>query len=67
MMMQAEDAGLKVSMFERLQATGLVPMLLDTQYRMHPAIAAFPSRAFYRGALLSHPTPADRPAPSGTG
>ncbi|KAK9863459.1 hypothetical protein WJX84_011464 [Apatococcus fuscideae] len=62
---QAEEAELKVSMFERLQAAGLVPLLLDIQYRMHPAIAAFPSRTFYRGALLSHPTPADRPAPAG--
>ncbi|KAK9866541.1 hypothetical protein WJX84_006717 [Apatococcus fuscideae] len=62
---QAEEAGLKVSMFERLQAAGLAPLLLDTQYRMHPAIAAFPSRTFYCGALLSHPTPAERPAPAG--
>lgn len=63
--MQAEEVGMKVSMFERLQAARLAPLLLDTQYRMHPVIAAFPSRTFYKGALLSHPTSADRPAPAG--
>ncbi len=44
---------------------GLSPLLLDTQYRMHPAIAAFPSAAFYGGKLLSAPKPRDRPPPPG--
>lgn len=36
--------------------------MLDTQYRMHPAIAAFPSREFYAGALLDAPGMAERMA-----
>ena len=57
--------GLGLSLFERLQQAGIQPMLLDTQYRMHPAIAEFPSAAFYRSRLKSSPRPADRPAPQG--
>ena len=36
--------------------------VLDTQYRMHPAIASFPSREFYAGALLDAPGMAERMA-----
>ncbi len=66
MHVQAAEAGLGVSMMERLQASGLEVQLLRTQYRMHPALAAWPSAAFYAGQLLSHPTPADRQPPKGT-
>ena len=53
-------------MVERLQASGLEVQLLRTQYRMHPALAAWPSAAFYANQLLPHPTPADRQPPTGT-
>ncbi|DBA71486.1 TPA: hypothetical protein ACH3X2_14306 [Trebouxia sp. C0005] len=62
---QAAEAGLGVSMMERLQAAGIEVQLLKTQYRMHPALAAWPSAAFYGSQLLSHPTPADRQPPKG--
>ncbi|GLI70630.1 hypothetical protein VaNZ11_015565 [Volvox africanus] len=60
---EAAELGLNIPLFERLQLMGLVPLLLDTQYRMHPAIAAFPSATFYGGKLLSAPDPRDRPPP----
>jgi senataxin len=46
-------SGYDVSLFERLTRapTRLVAHMLDTQYRMHPAISAFPSRYFYQGRL----------------
>jgi len=36
--------------------------VLDTQYRMHPAITAFPSREFYAGRLHDAPGMAERMA-----
>lgn len=42
---------------------GVPPMLLDTQYRMHPDIADLPSRLFYGGQLRSGVGPAERPLP----
>ncbi|GAQ80606.1 RNA helicase nonsense mRNA reducing factor [Klebsormidium nitens] len=61
--LEAAKAGLEVSLFEELQRSGVKTFLLDTQYRMHPALAAFPSQHFYDGRLTSFPTPEDRPAP----
>ena len=40
-------------------------MLLDTQYRMHPLIADYPSRQFYQGLLHSGISAQDRPLPKG--
>lgn len=48
----AKKLGLDVPMFQRLWMTcRLDVMLLDTQYRMHPAICDFPSKKFYNGRL----------------
>ena len=44
------------SLFVRMQANHPDDVhLLDTQYRMHPEISLFPSRAFYDGKLLDGP------------
>ena len=61
----ALDAGLGVSLFERLERLGVKPDLLDRQYRMHPWLSAFPSGAFYGGRVASDPTPEDRPSAAG--
>jgi superfamily I DNA and/or RNA helicase len=39
------------SLLDRLCRCGTVVLLLDTQYRMHPAISSFPRRYFYDGRL----------------
>jgi superfamily I DNA and/or RNA helicase len=49
----AAAAGLGVSMFSRLIAAGLKPVLLTEQYRMHPSIAQFSSQQFYQGRVVS--------------
>jgi hypothetical protein len=48
---EAERRGLAVSLFSRFVSQGVRPVLLDTQYRMHPVIAEFPSDSFYAGHL----------------
>ena len=50
-------------MTERVGGAVLPLLLLDTQYRMHPFIAEWPSAAFYGGKLKSGITAADRPIP----
>ena len=53
-----------VSLFERLygqpEIPGVSKIMLDTQYRMHPEIAKFPSTRFYGGKLLSGVLAVDR-------
>ncbi|KAJ3351594.1 hypothetical protein GGF32_004235 [Allomyces javanicus] len=39
------------STLERLKAIGYPTVFLDTQYRMHPRISAFPRQQFYAGML----------------
>ena len=62
---EADAAGLGHSLFERMLARGIRAYMLKVQYRMHPAIAAFPSKAFYKGELLSGTPPSARRAPMG--
>lgn len=47
----AARAGFCQSLFERLVVLGIRPFRLDVQYRMHPALAKFPSNFFYEGSL----------------
>ena len=62
---EAARRGLKVSLFERMLRLGVQPLLLDTQYRMHPSLATFVSTCFYRGKYLSGVADAKRPQPRG--
>ena len=48
---KAARAGLCQSLFERLVVLGIRPIRLQVQYRMHPALSAFPSNIFYDGSL----------------
>lgn len=47
----AVEGGLNYSLFERFQDAGVPAIMLDTQYRMHSAISAFPAKHFYGGML----------------
>lgn len=48
---KAAKAGYSQSLFERLVVLGIRPIRLQVQYRMHPALSAFPSNVFYEGSL----------------
>lgn len=67
---KTEKAGYKRSMFERLIALGVVPYLLNIQYRMHPLLSEWPSNTFYNGSLqngitsLSRMNKTELPLPS---
>lgn len=52
---QACDKGYDVSLFKRMQTAGYPVTMLDTQYRMHPEIAIFPSSQFYNSSLKNGP------------
>merc|ERR1712007_58947 len=62
---EAENRGLTLSLFSRCLNQGVEPYFLDTQFRMHPAIAAHSSAAFYNNRLLSGVSPQDRRPPRG--
>jgi len=57
---RASEEGLGVPLFSRMVACGVPPYMLDTQYRMHPGIAMFPSDLFYGGKLISGVTAPER-------
>merc|ERR1719230_2474206 len=61
----ADIEGLGNSLFERLASQGLKPILLNVQYRMHPAIAHYPSQEYYSGLLRSGVIGAKRRPPQG--
>ncbi|CAK0858183.1 unnamed protein product, partial [Prorocentrum cordatum] len=49
----------------RAQARGVEPQFLAMQYRMHPALSAFPSMATYGGRITSGVYKTSRPSPLG--
>jgi regulator of nonsense transcripts 1 len=58
----ASKGGLADSLFSRLiKESKLEVFLLNTQYRMHPFIAEFPSKHFYSNKLLNGVDEASRP------
>ena len=59
----ARRLGLGESLFSRLMRSGHPSVLLNTQYRMHPAIASFPSAMFYHGLLRDGVRAEQRPPP----
>ncbi len=56
----AIKAGLGVSLLEKAIARERNVYLLDTQYRMHEDIMAFPNARFYEGRLQAHESVAQR-------
>ena len=49
------------SLFERLENCGVRSVMLNVQYRMHPAISVFPNLVFYGDGLYNAPSVAVRP------
>eukprot|EP00930_Biecheleria_cincta_P061035 TRINITY_DN46600_c0_g1_i1.p1 TRINITY_DN46600_c0_g1~~TRINITY_DN46600_c0_g1_i1.p1 ORF type:complete len:1026 (+),score=160.36 TRINITY_DN46600_c0_g1_i1:277-3078(+) len=62
---EAEVRGLTLSLFSRLLGQGLPHAFLDTQFRMHPAIARHSASTFYENRLKDGVTPVARKAPAG--
>lgn len=57
----AEIPYLEKSLFEKIIESQMIdPLLLDTQYRMHPNISSFPIDKFYSGQLKDGITASDR-------
>lgn len=49
----AKRANYNQSLFQRLQVAGYPVLMLETQYRMHPLIAEYPSLRYYQGRLIT--------------
>eukprot|EP00271_Cylindrocystis_brebissonii_P021924 TRINITY_DN8169_c0_g1_i4.p1 TRINITY_DN8169_c0_g1~~TRINITY_DN8169_c0_g1_i4.p1 ORF type:complete len:1053 (-),score=232.79 TRINITY_DN8169_c0_g1_i4:155-3313(-) len=49
------------SLFERFQRARCPTLLLNLQFRMHPAIRDFPSRYFYENRLIDAPSVVEKP------
>ncbi|ETE70751.1 hypothetical protein L345_03439, partial [Ophiophagus hannah] len=56
----AHESGLEQTLFDRLCLMGYAPILLRTQYRCHPVIAAITNELFYEGILLNGISEIDR-------
>ena len=48
---RASEFSYNKSMFKRLMTAGYPIHMMNIQYRMNPAISAFPSKEFYGGKL----------------
>ncbi len=48
------------TLFVRLAANGFAPVMLRTQYRLHPVLSAIPNALFYEGQLLDGVTAEQR-------
>eukprot|EP00828_Plagiopyla_frontata_P040626 TRINITY_DN5553_c0_g1_i4.p1 TRINITY_DN5553_c0_g1~~TRINITY_DN5553_c0_g1_i4.p1 ORF type:complete len:546 (-),score=59.96 TRINITY_DN5553_c0_g1_i4:18-1655(-) len=57
---ESARAGLSKSLFERMVQSGVRPVRLQVQYRMHPELSKFPSNIFYEGTLQNGVTITDR-------
>ncbi|CAH9085205.1 unnamed protein product [Cuscuta europaea] len=51
----SNEAGFGRSLFERLSSLDHPKLMLDVQYRMHPAISQFPNSCFYHNQLHDAP------------
>ncbi|VFQ92350.1 unnamed protein product [Cuscuta campestris] len=51
----SSEAGFGRSLFERLSSLGHSKLVLNMQYRMHPAISHFPNLSFYNQQVMDAP------------
>jgi superfamily I DNA and/or RNA helicase len=56
------DPTLSKTLFVRLAAAGIVPLMLAVQYRLHPHLSDLPNRLFYQQRLSNGVAASDRAA-----